>query len=249
MTADALLIPGLRQLWQQAFSDPEETLDAFFATGFSWDRCNYLCQENIPVSALYWFDCTLNGQKLAYIYAVATEKAHRGKGLARRLMADTHAILQERGYAGAVLVPGNEKLFTFYRELGYRTLSTVAEFTAHRSDTPVFIKEIDTTQYARLRRAYLPENSVIQEGDALNFLHTQVRFYAGDDFLLAAAKADGTLIVQELLGNVRAAPGILCALDVPLGHFRTPGNDRDFAMLLSFHQSCPNLAYFGLALD
>lgn len=246
MSAD---LAALRCIWQQAFGDTEETLDAFFATGFSWDRCNFLCQDGIPVSALYWFDCTLDGQRLAYIYAVATKKAHRGKGLAHRLMADTHAILQERGYAGAVLVPGNEKLFAFYRQLGYRTASTVTEFTAQRSDTPAFIKEIDTAQYARLRRAYLPENSIIQEGAALEFLHTQVRFYAGDDFLLAAAKADDTLLVQELLGNVRAAPGILCALDVPRGRFRTPGNDRDFAMLLPFHQSCPELAYFGLALD
>ena len=47
------MIADLRNLWQQAFGDSDETLDAFFATGFSPDRCHYLTENDTVVSALY----------------------------------------------------------------------------------------------------------------------------------------------------------------------------------------------------
>ncbi len=46
------MIADLRRLWQQAFGDSDETLDAFFATGFSPDRCHYIAEQGVPVSAL-----------------------------------------------------------------------------------------------------------------------------------------------------------------------------------------------------
>ncbi len=246
MTAD---ITALRNIWQQAFGDTEETLDAFFATGFSEERCHYVCREGKPVSALYWFDCTLSGHKLAYLYAVATEENHRGKGLARQLMTETHRILREKGYAGAVLVPGTKELFAMYETLGYRTVSQITEFTAQRGSAPVSLKQIDADRYAQLRKAYLPAGGVVQEGATLDFLQTQTRFYEGTDLLLAASQEGQMLTAQELLGSTNAAPGILCTLSIPQGRFRTPGDDRDFAMLFPLREDCPVPAYFGLAMD
>lgn len=243
------MIAELRGLWQQAFGDADETLDAFFAVGFSSDRCHYLTEKGGPVSALYWFDCQLNGQKLAYIYAVATDEKYRGCGLARRLMTETHGILKEKGYAGAILVPGTKDLFSMYERLGYRTVSSVKEFPTEQGSTPVTLTQIDAAQYALLRRQYLPEDGVVQEGAALAYLQTYCGFYAGADFLLAAAKEDGHLLVQELLGNTANAAGILRALDIPKGRFRTPGAGREFAMFLPLTANCPVPAYFGLALD
>lgn len=246
MTADTA---ALRRIWQQAFGDPKETLDAFFATGFSEDRCNYLCENGIPVSALYWFDCTLGTHKLAYLYAVATEGSHRGSGLARRLMEDTHMRLKDSGYSGAVLVPGSESLFSMYQKLGYRTVSKVREFSTQWGSMSAPLIQINADRYARLRRTYLPAGGVIQEGASLDFLQTQVQFYEGEDFLLAASAEGETLSAQELLGNADAAPGILRALDISQGRFRTPGEGRDFAMLLPLQADCPVPSYFGLALD
>lgn len=243
MTAD------LRQLWQEAFGDPAETLDAFFATGFSEDRHHCILENGVPVSALYWFDCELDGSKLAYLYAVATKKSHRGKGLAHKLMNETHAILKDRGYAGAILVPGGESLFDFYEKLGYRAATEIHEFSCTRADTPVALQQVDAAQYARLRENLLPESGVTQEGAALNFLQTQVKLYAGKNCLLAASVNNNTLQVQEFLGDPTLAPHILHTLNCPEGHFRTPGNGKAFAMLLPFVTDCPQPGYFGLALD
>ncbi len=244
MNADAL-----KHLWAEAFGDTQDTIDAFFATGFSPDRHHSILENGEPVSALYWFDCHLDGQKLAYIYAVATAKQHRGKGLAHRLMDETHRILQNRGYAGAVLVPGSGELFAFYGAMGYRTASTVTEFTCTPADTSAALTEIGPDRYAKLRNTFLPAGSVVQETAALSYLHTYARFYEGADFLLAAAAEGSTLYVQELLGNPDAAPEILRTLSAETGRFRTPGPGRDFAMCLPLTDSCPAIGYFGLALD
>lgn len=246
MTADTA---ALRRIWKQAFGDTDEMLDTFFSTGFSKDRCHYLCENSVPVSALYWFDCTLDGQRLAYLYAVATEETHRNQGLARRLMEQTHSILQKKGYAGAILVPGSKELFSLYEKLGYRTVCEVNEFSSQWGDAPVALTEIGAQQYAQLREQYLPTGGVVQEGAAINFLQTYCRFFAGEDFLLAASIDKNTLVAQELLGNTAAAPGILRALDIPQGTFRTPGRERPFVMLLPLQKNCPKPTYFGLALD
>ena len=243
------MIADLRRLWQEAFGDSDAFLDNFFAAGFSEDRCHYMCENDMVVSALYWFDCQLKGEKLAYLYAVATNQSHRGRGFARRLLEETHTILKNQGYAGAILVPGNRELFEMYAKLGYCTATTVSKFVVEQGDAPVAIKEIDALQFARLRRQYLPENGVIQEGVALSFLQTYCKFYTGADFVLVSSKEDGALRVQEFLGNTAAAPGILRALDIPQGTFRVPGNQRAFAMFLPLTEKCPQPTYFGLALD
>lgn len=243
------MIAELKKLWKEAFGDSEETLDAFFAHGFSEDR--FLCiQENgIPVSALYWFDCHLQGHKLAYIYALATAKSHRGKGLAHSLMAQAHTRLKEQGYAGALLVPGNEELFGFYEKMGYRTATTVTEFSCAWADRSVPVLELTSGEYARLRRAFLPQGGVLQEGATISYLQAQMHFYAGKDFLLCASMQEDTLLVQEFLGNPQAAPHILRALGAPKGTFRTVGADRAFSMFLPLQEDCPAPAYFGLAFD
>lgn len=243
------MIAKLRVLWQEAFGDSEETLDAFFTTGFSSDRCHYLTENGELVSALYWLDCSLEGKKLAYLYAVATKKDHRGRGLARRLMAETHEILRQKGYAGVILVPGEKNLFSYYEKLGYRVATKVEEFTAIGAESPVFITEITQEEYAARRRTYLPVGGVRQEGETLSYLATYAKFYQGEDFLLAASDTEESLLVHELLGNTATAGKILRALGLAEGRFRTPGMGRDFSMLLPLQADCPAPSYFGLALD
>lgn len=247
MTAEH--IAALKHLWQQAFGDAPELIDSFLATGFSEDRCHYLMEDGRPVSVLYRFDCYLNGHKLAYIYAVATEKAHRGKGLARKLMEKTHAILKQQGYAGAILVPGSQSLFDFYSNMGYRKAATITEFPCTAADTPTPLFQISAREYAALRQAYLPQGGVVQEDSALDFFATYGAFYRGKDFLLAGVEQDGVFYAREFLGDTALCGNILCTLGLSQGVFRTPGANRDFAMYYPLQEGCPAPYYFGFALD
>jgi len=247
MSAD---IAALRRIWKTSFGDTDAVLDAFFATGFSPARCRFFRQDEEIVSALYWFDCYVQGQKLAYLYALATAPAHRGQGLAGRLLQETHHRLQDKGYAGVILVPGEEKLFGFYEKFGYRTVCQIGEWNEQLEECPArLLSAVTPEEYGRLRAAYLPVGGVVQEDETLAYLATQTGLYQGTDFLLAASVEGDTLIVQEFLGKTDAIPGILQFFGVPQGHFRTVGTDRDFAMLLPLREDCPVPTYFGLALD
>ena len=74
-------IPKLRMLWQEVFGDSDEFLDAFFKTAFSPERAMAVYVNDKIVSMLYWFNCECWGKPMAYIYAVGTDIAYRGRGI------------------------------------------------------------------------------------------------------------------------------------------------------------------------
>lgn len=237
-------IPGLRRLWKEAFGDTDAFLDVFFGTAFSPDRCMCAAEEDQVNAALYWFDCHLDGRKYAYIYAVATAKSSRGQGLCHRLMDAAHSRLRETGYAGALLVPQEASLRRFYGGMGYRDAGGTALVSAAAGDRAASLRAIGREEFALRRRALLPEGGLIQEGENLLFLEQQVRFFAGDGFLLAAWEDKGVLHGEEYLGDPAALPGILKALDCREGTFRMPGREP-FAMFLPLTEDAAPPAYFG----
>ena len=243
-------LPVLRSLWRQVFGDTEEYLDAFFSTAFSPLRCRCAMENGETAGVLYWLDLLCRGEKMAYLYAVATHPDHRGRGVCRRLMEDTHALLTSQGYGGAVLVPQEEGLRKMYAGFGYREATTLCETFCSAGEVPVPLHRISAEEYAKLRRQYLPEGAAIQEGEGLRLLGTQAAFYRGRDFLLAAREVEeNTLFGYELLGSGEAAPGILKALGFAQGTFRTPGEKIPFAMFLPLKAGCAGPSYLGFAFD
>ncbi len=241
-------IPALRSLWKEAFGDPDVYLDSFFRFAFARERC--LCLEDCGriAAALYWFDCSLRAKKIAYLYAVAVPQTYRGQGLCRRLMEETHGHLNGRGYGAAILVPGSASLFELYGHLGYHTCSAVDEFRCSAAESGIPVRKIGRYPFAVLRRKFLPEGSVIQEKENLDFLADQYELFAGENFLIAAQRKNGTLHAAEFLGDPVIIPQILRTLDCSQGEFRTPGNTRAFTMYYPLQKDdMPN--YFGLAFD
>lgn len=237
----------LRALWKEAFKDEDAFLEQFYTYGFAPDRCRCVTLDGQVVAALYWFDCNFQGKPMAYLYGIATAKNYRGKGLYRALAENTHNHLKYLGYAGEILVPAGENLFRMYEKMGFSLCATVSEFSCQADPEPVQMQRIDVGEYRRLRREFLPENGVLQEGDSLNFLESMAYFYAGEDFLLCVSR-DEKFFAPELLGNPQAAPGILNALHKPRGQFRTPGAGTPFAMYYPLSDT-PAPEYFGLAFD
>ncbi len=241
-------IPQLRSLWQQAFGDTDAFLDKFFSAGFAPERCRCVMDRGQVAAALYWFNCQWGGRPLAYIYAVATGKAFRGQGLCRRLMADTHEHLKDKGYAGAILVPGDPGLRRMYRNMGYEDMTGIRRFSC-TAGVPVSLEAIDAARYAALRREKLPGNAVLQEGENLRFLETMAQFYAGEGILLCAVKDGDRLTIPELLGDPAAAPGIVAALGCKEGVFSVPGEDEPFAMGIALAPDFRKPSHFAFAFD
>lgn len=242
-------IPQQRQLWQTAFGDTDAFLDCFFRTAYSPRRCRCVLDGDAIAAILYWIDCTLEDQKLAYIYAVATRPDFRGRGLCRMLMADTHALLAAQGYTGAVLVPQKESLRKMYAGMGYHDVGSITSFSASAAEPCTALRAVGPAEFAALRQNLLPEKAVIQEGEGLAFLAEQAQFYAGDNLLLAAYAENEILHGLELLGSPTAAAGILKALGFSRGTFRIPGGNTSFAMYCPLTASAAAPAYFGFAFD
>lgn len=241
-------IPLLRQLWQQAFGDTDRFLDSFFETGFSFDRCRCLLEEDTPLAALYWFDCSCQGKKLAYLYAIATREDCRGYGLCRVLIENTHLHLKLQGYAGTVLVPGTPGLADMYQKLGYAPFCYAHTETVEADAAPGSIAPIDPSAFDTLRRQYLPENSVLQEGQTTAFLATFCALYRGEGCLFCAVREEESVYIREFLGDTAALPGVIAALQASAAQVRLPGKEV-FGM---FHPLTPETAppaYLGLALD
>lgn len=243
-------LPALRSLWKEAFGDTDEFLDAFEQTAFRTDHCRCVTLNGETVAALYWFDCSFRERNIAYLYAIATAKTHRGQGICRALMEDTHRHLRENGYRGAILVPDSKQLFDLYEKIGYRICSHVQGFCCSASEYAAKIQQIDVIEYSKLRRTFLPDGGVIQEKENTEFLKTVAGLYAGDGFLLAARREGDTLFAMELLGDPTAAPAIVAAFGCSEGRFRTPGEDIPFAMYHLLGNGADALpSYFGLAFD
>lgn len=240
-------IPGLRALWREAFGDSDAFLDSFFATAFAPERCRCIVQDGRPAAALYWLDCLCDGRRLAYIYAVATARSHRGCGLCRALMDEVHACLSACGYAGALLVPGDDGLAAMYGRMGYAFAGGIAVFSAAAGDAPVPLTPLAPEEYAARRSALLPPHGVVQTGESLAFLATQAALYGGDGWLCAVRCEGETAFGLEWLGDRTAAPAVVRALGAADGTFRTCG-ETPFAMWHALSDAPPP-AYFAFAFD
>lgn len=242
-------LTDLLQMWKSVFGEHGGFWELFLDTAFEADHCRCITLDGQAAAALYWFDCLCSGQKMAYIYAVVTHPEHRNKGLCRILLEDVHAHLRKNGYAAAMLVPEKEGLRQMYRKLGYTDCTSVSKFSCACGTSPITLRAITPEAYRQLRRKFLPEGGVVQEGKNLDFLAAQAQLYTGEDFLLAAYADEGELFGMELLGARTAAPGILKALGFEKGSFRIPGTEKNFAMYHPLTEDAAIPTYFGFAFD
>ena len=241
-------IPKLRHLWKTAFGDTDAFLDLFFSTAYAPNRCRCIREEDKVTAALYWLDLELQEQKLAYIYAVATDPACRGRGLCRMLMEDTAGVLAANGYAGAILVPQDEGLRAMYTKMGYLSATTLNEEICAAA-APCTVTEITPEEYVRRRAATLPEGSPELGTVALKFLATLARFYAGACFLAAVSREQEHLRILEYLGDRKTAPALVAALGATEATLRTPGKGTEFAMYRPLTDGCPKPEYYPFAFD
>lgn len=238
---------GLKKLWTECFGNEDGWVDAFLQTAFCPGQVRTLDRQGAPAAALSWMEVTCEGQKMAYLYAIATHPDHRRQGLCRELMARTHGELAERGYAGTILVPADARLRQMYAEMGYGNFGGLREISAKATD-PIPLRALSAEEYAALRREFLPAGGVVQESGAIAYLAQSARFYRGAEFLLAAALEEDRLFGVELLGNPDSAGGILAALGYEKGVFRMPG-EKPFAMFRPLRRDARTPGYFGLAFE
>ena len=236
-------LPFLQTLWHRAFGDPAEFTDIFFRKGYSPDRCRILYQDDLPVTVAYWFDCLWEDEKCAYLYGIATAPEHRGKGFCRNLLEQLHQELTSLGYAGAVLVPAGESLFSLYGKLGYSSFCPMEKLTVLPGKA-IAVKQAPADSYD-----FAPTGSVRHTKNALNFLTSYCKLYEGKCFRFWGAVENTTLYIQEFVGDSAQLPGICAGLGAEKAVCRIYGSGPDYAMYLPLGNNNFRPRYFGIPLD
>lgn len=239
-------LTALRRIWQQAFGDSDSFLDSFFETGFAFERCRCIFSNGSPVAAVYLFDGMWGSRKAAYLYALAVEEAHRGQGLSRLLLTDTHGMLRREGYGIAVLEAASEPLRAYYERMGYRLFGSRQEKTVCQGREAAACSRLGCLGYEEKRRQLLPPGSITQEGALTEFLQTQAELWGGDGFVAALSRQEP--VVLEFLGDVKKLPGFLKARKLPKATVRMTGGTPS-SMYLSLDGTSEAPAYFGLPMD
>lgn len=277
--ADGTLLPALKDLWKEAFGDGDAYIDFFQRNRFTPQNTLVLSADGVPVSMLTLLPAELltpNGSvPVRYVYAVATAKALRGRGLAGELLRHARQLADRSGQA-LVLVPSKERLFSYYEKHGFATAfylkhltwsaEELSDFIA--ADAPVF-SPIDSARYKQLRDAYYSRPGYLcWDRAAIDYSVREHLLTGGfcsavdwrsERYALLYQVREQTLAVKETTLGATALAPVLGALarstnclrvQVRLPEwFDAPAQRRAFGMLYARQPVVLPGAYLNLVLD
>lgn len=259
-------LPALTRLWQACFGDPEAEVRAFWQALFDCTPV-YLrrASDGSPAAMLCALPAELVGDDgdavpAAYLYAVCTAPALRGRGHCRLLLQEAEQDLKRQGIRAAVLVPAEESLFGFYARFGYRTVFTCRTETVPAARGDCSITPLTPDGWQSLRELQLYDSHLSYPPELLRWQETisrssgagLYRIETGDAVCCAAAERDGeTLLVRELLPDCpEAAAALADKLGCREAVFRTAGGTQPFGMAKSLDGTpLPQRAYLGPAFE
>ena len=142
------------QLWHEAFPGEDDAFTkALFDLGYPEHfRCIEVAGELVcMLFALPYSVKTDTGVVNArYLYAVATAKAHRGKGYAKALIAK---LIREE--SPVFLRPMSPSLFDFYRAAGLSPLSPHGDYCGFAEWGEIALRSLSPEEYLSVRERYL----------------------------------------------------------------------------------------------
>ena len=158
-------LPALYTLWAEAFGDSPDYIEEFYRTHFS-PEFTAVCETDGQVCAMAnLLPCSLfsEGKTLParYIYAVATLKSFRGKGIASDLMRFVCNFLTESGLCG-FLSPAEKSLYEFYRPLGFTEGFAAKKLQLSPSARPeCAFEEISTDELLAYRNSFFGDKGFV----------------------------------------------------------------------------------------
>lgn len=170
---------ALFALWESAFGDTRETVEAFFRLCAVSENTLVAQADGKVRAALYLLENQLQVHNdvycAAYIYAAATERDYRKNGLMTALLAFAEEIASRRQFDFLFLTPADEGLFSYYGKRGFVNAFAKQVARVSRADLEGAAKEPLCTENSASgeqasRRAALQGGAHIVWADAvLNF--------------------------------------------------------------------------------
>lgn len=250
-------IPAQKALWQEAFGDSDADVALFYSTCWRPEEMLTLWEDGTLVSMAALLPHTLRtpgGEtvRAAYVYALATAKARRGRGCARRVLAEADARLQAQGFSCATVVPAQPGLHRFFASAGFGPCFSTRRWEVRAEEAPApgagdALAPLSPEEYGVLRQRLLagvpaahygPRLLAFQEGMCRLAGGGLYEVTAGGRTGCAAAeyRGDGRLVFKEALFPpegylaglavlARALPAQVYELRAPAGWGGLPGGE------------------------
>lgn len=126
-------IPDMKELWLEAFPEDSEFVDVFFRDLYKPSKTLLRYDGKTLASMLFWFDVKIKYKKRvfkgAYLYGVATRLSERHAGHFTALHSHFTELLKSKKYKFIATLPANDRLFSFYKRLGYTLSFRKTEYT------------------------------------------------------------------------------------------------------------------------
>ena len=225
------LYDAARALYGEAFpGEPPAFTDALFALGFP-DHFVSVCEDGELVSMLFALPypvLTENGPIQArYLYAVATAKAKRGQGHAKRL-------LQRLGSEGTpiFLRPMSPSLFDFYKSAGFSPFSPHRELCGNAEGQLSSVSDLTPAQYLTARDRFLTPPYCRMSEEFLSLSFSLGGAIGKEGEFAALYERDGdTVLFKEWWGDPEAIPAAAAHLGAKRFEARLPDpNGTPFGM-------------------
>jgi GNAT superfamily N-acetyltransferase len=190
----------LRRIYQQSFGDVRGA-ELLFRRLYSEENCYVATVLGLPVAMAFALPVAIASPtqvlRGVYVYAVATHPRLRRRGLAAKVLAHIWEEAESGGLDFALLVPAEERLFSYYARHGYAPVGEICavEFKVReaagtlRISTPegeLQIRAAGCREYLRVREQLLSEEThLVWKEELLSYQEEMFAHYDGGFCLLA----------------------------------------------------------------
>lgn len=174
---------GLIVLWQEAFGDSREAIEFFLERRFFPDN-TLVAEENGRIaSMLFLFDGEVKADdkllKAYYLYAAATLKEFRGKGIMAAMLKEAETLARNRRVDLICLKPAEKSLYDFYKKHGYLTAFSTKTVTLKTDFGLLSDKEVCNDMFAARETVFEDYNRFVWDKSSIGFAVEQHKYYLG----------------------------------------------------------------------
>ena len=178
--------PDITALWQEAFGDSEEDI-RFFLNNKYIPENTVVFDDNGRIASVFFLlsgDMRIKGVDYPsyYLYAAATLKSYRGKGIMGQMLEFAKNLASGRGIEFICLRPADKSLFDFYEKHGYKTVfySKKLSYKADQLFLNDTISDEPPENLAQIRDNFLREYDYFRwSEDSIRFALDHNLYYGG----------------------------------------------------------------------
>lgn len=138
------------KLWKNVFGDSEKMINDYLSR---FGKNVLIFREGKSLCGMLSLLPISNGKSVGfYVYAVATDKSFRSRGIASRLIEYSKELCGNDKFL--ILTPASESLFGFYKKFGFYEISCIEKYIAglEVSDEIIPVSEISPTELLIFRK-------------------------------------------------------------------------------------------------